>query len=201
MGGYGSDSSTSCKYHHNFGSIIVCWQVEWAFRLVEICCGCRQHKYQPARLWNVRISNDFKSTKPFEDIEDWESFEEFNAAFVSASHAENPSRVTPELLEKVWRIDNATVKRTLKVTTLISRHDNNTSLSWKFGKMIEFWGTEEYIYSLILTASLWLRKQVSIKHQVPRDLPACNCLYQIRNMFLLCQWRVPDNYQRHCGCL
>ena len=71
-------------------------------------------------------------------MEDCESFEDFNAAFVSASHAENPSRVTPELLEKVWRIDNATVKRTLKVNSKISRHDTNTSLSWNFGKMIEF---------------------------------------------------------------
>ena len=61
----------------------------------------------------------FKSTTPFEDMEDCELFEDVNADFVSASHAKNPSGVTPELLAKVRRIDNATSKRTVKVNTQI----------------------------------------------------------------------------------
>ena len=59
----------------------------------------------------------FKSTTPFEDMEYCELFEDVTAAFSSASHAENPSGVTPELLAKIWCIDNATAKRTVKVTT------------------------------------------------------------------------------------
>ena len=43
----------------------------------------------------------FKSTKPFEDMEDCELFEDVTEAFVSASLAENLSGVTPELLSKV----------------------------------------------------------------------------------------------------
>ena len=76
----------------------------------------------------------FKSTTPFEDMEDWKLFEDVTTDFVSASHAEKPSGVTPELLEKVWRIYNATYKRNVKVTTKLYRHDANTSLSWSFEK-------------------------------------------------------------------
>ena len=76
----------------------------------------------------------FKSTTPFEDMEDCELFEDVTADFVSASHAKNPSGVTPELLENLSRIDNTTAKRTDKVTTQLSIKDANTSLSRKFGK-------------------------------------------------------------------
>ena len=43
----------------------------------------------------------FKSTTPFEDMEDEELFEDASAAFFSASHAEDPSGVIPELLAKI----------------------------------------------------------------------------------------------------
>ena len=75
----------------------------------------------------------FKSTTPFEDMEDCELFEDVTSAFVSASHAENPSGVTPELLANVWCIYNAAAKFNFKVTTQLSRQDANTSLSWNFG--------------------------------------------------------------------
>ena len=59
----------------------------------------------------------FKSTTPFEDMEDCDLFEDVTAAFVSASYAEKMYGVTPDLPAKVWRIDDATSKRTVKVTT------------------------------------------------------------------------------------
>ena len=34
--------------------------------------------------------------------------------FASATHADKRKGVSPELLEKIWRIDNKTAKRTLK---------------------------------------------------------------------------------------
>ena len=62
-------------------------------------------------------------------MEDCELFEDVTADFVIASHVENMSGDTLELLEKVWRIDNATAKCTVKVTTQLSREDANTSIS------------------------------------------------------------------------
>ena len=60
IGGYRTDLITSCKNKHSLGSGIFCRQVEWYFRSVKICCGCRQHKCEPKRLWYFRISNDFQ---------------------------------------------------------------------------------------------------------------------------------------------
>ena len=75
----------------------------------------------------------FKSTTPFEDMENCESFEDVTAAFVGALHAEKPSGITPEMLAMVWRIDNKTANRTVKVTTQLSIQDANTSISRNFG--------------------------------------------------------------------
>ena len=60
-------------------------------------------------------------------------FEDASTAFVSASHAENPTGITPDILAKVWQIDNATAKRTINVTSQIAKQDVNTSLSRNFG--------------------------------------------------------------------
>ena len=88
----------------------------------------------PQDCENLESPTIFKSTKPFEDMEDCELFEDVTAGFVSASNAEKPYRVTPELLAKVWRIYNSTAKRTIKVTTQLPRQDAKTSLSRNFGK-------------------------------------------------------------------
>ena len=69
----------------------------------------------------------------FEYMEDFELFEDVTADFVSDLHAEKPSGVTTEMFEKVWRIDNATAKRNVKLTNQLSRQDANTILYRNFG--------------------------------------------------------------------
>ena len=59
-------------------------------------------------------------------------FDDVSTAFVSDSHAENPTGVTLEILAKVWRIYNATAKRATNFTTQLARQDVNTSLSRNF---------------------------------------------------------------------
>ena len=85
---------------------------------------------------------------PYEDMENWELFEDVTEAFVSASLAENLSGVTPELLSKVWRIDNATAKRNVKVTTQLSIQDTNTRLFHKIWN--KWYNSEEQKYIVIL---------------------------------------------------
>ena len=63
---------------------------------------------------------------------DFDLFEDVSTTFVSASHAENPTCLTPDILAKVWRIYNATAKRTINVTTQLARLDVNSSLSQNF---------------------------------------------------------------------
>ena len=41
--------------------------------------------------------------------------------FASANHAEKRNGVSPELLEKIWRIDNKTAKRTICTTNQLNR--------------------------------------------------------------------------------
>ena len=76
---------------------------------------------------------NFKNNQPLSDLMDFDFFEDVSTAFVSASHAENPTGVTPEILAKVWRIDNATAKLTINVTTHLARQDVSTSISLNFG--------------------------------------------------------------------
>ena len=52
---------------------------------------------------------------------------------VSASYAGKPSGVSTELLQKRWRIDSETAKRTIKTTTHLCRQDMDSKLSWNFG--------------------------------------------------------------------
>ena len=42
--------------------------------------------------------------------------------FASATHAEKRKGVSPELLEKIWRIDNKTAKKTIRTTTQLNRY-------------------------------------------------------------------------------
>ena len=61
-------------------------------------------------------------------------------------------------MTKVWRIDNATAKRTINVTTQLSRQDVNTSLSQNFGtngRMIRY----RRIVSLFYTYCLFVTKK------------------------------------------
>ena len=123
------------------------------------------------------------------------------ADFVSASHAENPSGVTPEMLTKVWRIDNATAKRTVKVNTQLSRQDDNTSLSQNFGindRILRYRRISSFFYTYCLFLT---NKACCCKASSSQGFTCIYFLYQIKNMFLLCQLRAPENSQRHCRCL
>ena len=51
---------------------------------------------------------------------------------INALHAEIPKGVKPAALAKVWRIDVATAKRTLEVTTQLQHQDADSSLSRNF---------------------------------------------------------------------
>ena len=76
---------------------------------------------------------NFKSLHPLEDLVDCDLFEDIQKSFVSASHAEKPKGVTPEILMKFWRIDNTTAKQTINVMRQLARQDANTTLSRNFG--------------------------------------------------------------------
>ena len=76
---------------------------------------------------------NLKSLHPLEDLFDYELFEYIQKSSVSASHAEKPKGVTPEILMKVWRINNATEKRNINVTSQLARQNSNTTLSRNFG--------------------------------------------------------------------
>ena len=55
---------------------------------------------------------------------DWEilyTTEQEMRGFASATHAEKRKGVSPELIEKIWRIDNKTSKRTIRTTTQHNR--------------------------------------------------------------------------------
>lgn len=56
----------------------------------------------------------------------------FTAVTVSATHAEAPKGVSPELLSKIWRIDQQTAKRTLEVTSQLNKQDGDSSLARNF---------------------------------------------------------------------
>ena len=52
--------------------------------------------------------------------------------FASATRAEKRKGVSPELLEKIWRIGNSTAKRTIRTTTQLNRQEANSKLSSNF---------------------------------------------------------------------
>ena len=61
-----------------------------------VAVGSRNANPQDCEMFESPTT--FKSTTPFEDMEDCELFEDVTAAFFSASYAENPFGVTPKLL-------------------------------------------------------------------------------------------------------
>ena len=52
---------------------------------------------------------------------------------VGAAHAKLSKGVSADLLQKIWRIDKDTAKRTIKNTTQLNRQDVNSKLSRNFG--------------------------------------------------------------------
>ena len=50
----------------------------------------------------------------------------------STYHAEKPKGVDAELLQKIWRIDSDTAKRTINTTTQLNRQNINSKLFKKF---------------------------------------------------------------------
>ena len=55
------------------------------------------------------------------------------AAFVRSTSASKPTGITAEALSKIWRIDQATAARTLKVTTQLNTQGGSENLSRHFG--------------------------------------------------------------------
>ena len=93
---------------------------------------------------------NFNSLHPLEDLVECELFEDIQKAFVISSHVEKPKGVTPEILMKVWRIENATAKRTINVTSQLASQDANTTLSRNFGTndiMLRYRRIASYFYT------------------------------------------------------
>ena len=70
--------------------------------------------------------------------------------FASATHAEKRKGVSPELLDKIWRIDNKTAKRTIRTTTQLNRQEANTKLSRNFGtndRMLRYRRIKSYFFT------------------------------------------------------
>ena len=70
--------------------------------------------------------------------------------FSSATHAEKRKGVSPELLEKIWRIDNSTAKRTICTTTQLIRQEANSKLSGNFGtndRMLRYKRIKSYFFT------------------------------------------------------
>ena len=84
-------------------------------------------------------STTVKQQDPESEMNIWDQCESVGLgsghmdAFASASHAENPKGVDAELLQKIWRIDSDTAKRTINTTTQLNRQDINSKLSKKIG--------------------------------------------------------------------
>ena len=84
------------------------------------------------QLPNVSTIN-FKRNQPLSDLIDCDLFQDVSTVFGISFHAEKTTGVTQEILANVWRIDNATAKRTINFTTQLASRDINTSLSRYFG--------------------------------------------------------------------
>ena len=84
---------------------------------------------------------------------DWEilyATEQEMRGFASATHAEKRKGVSTELLNKTWRIDNKTAKRTIPTTTQLNRQEANSKLSNNFGtndRMLRYRGIKSYFFT------------------------------------------------------
>ena len=71
-------------------------------------------------------------------------------AFASATHAEKPKGVSPELLKKIWGIDLDTAKRTLATTTQLNRQDEDGKMNRNFGtndRMLRYCRIKSFFFS------------------------------------------------------
>jgi len=62
-----------------------------------------------------------------------ELFEAAISAFIGATSASKPTGITAEVLSNIWRIDQATAARTLKVTTQLNNQGGCENMSRHFG--------------------------------------------------------------------
>ena len=68
---------------------------------------------------------------------------------IKAVHTDKPKGVTSEELQRVFRIDNATAKRTLKVTSQRLKRSKNASLHRRYGtndRMLRYKHIKEFFY-------------------------------------------------------
>ena len=115
--------------------------------------------------------------------------------FASATHTENRKGVSHELLEKIWRINNKTAKRTIRTTTQLNRQGANSKSSRNFGTNDRMLRYRRIKYYFSATLSLWRRSQ-----QVQKVTPACKYLFQIKGMYLLLQWKASVNFLKPWKC-
>ena len=70
--------------------------------------------------------------------------------FASANRAEKRKGVSPELLDKICRIDNKTSKRTICTTTQLNRQEANSTLSRNFrtnDRMLRYRRIKSYFFT------------------------------------------------------
>ena len=75
---------------------------------------------------------------------------------ISATHAMPPKGVTAQDLSKVWRIDLATAKRTLQVTTQLQRRKDDPSLTRNYktnDRMLRYKRIKEFFWMDTLFAT------------------------------------------------
>ena len=73
--------------------------------------------------------------------------------FESANNAEKRKGVSTEILEKIWRINNITAKRTIRTTTQLNRQEASSKLSRNFGTndcMLRYRRIKSYFFSKTL---------------------------------------------------
>ena len=84
------------------------------------------------------------------------------SASVGAAHVTTPKGVSAETLQKVFRIDLATAKRTLKVTTQLNSRNPHSSLSRGFGtndRMLRYRRINSYFF----TDTFFVTKKAKVK--------------------------------------
>ena len=114
----------------------------------EIFCEMINEQVTTSRLSAALGSTMANSQDPDRDIH--KATEQEMIGFASATHAEKQKGVSPELLEKIWRIDNITSKRTIRTTTQLNRKEENSKLSRNFGtndRMLQYRRIKSYFFT------------------------------------------------------
>jgi len=95
-------------------------------------------------------------------------------------HADNPKGFSADMLEKVWRIDKDTTKRTLGVKTQLSRNEVTSKLSRNLETNDRMLRLEESSLIYTQTSSLLPRRLVVVE-----VMNVCKFLYLTKAMCLL----------------